>query len=233
MTIPPVTTPPVTTPPASNPPSANGEPANLGQVAAALTHDAQYYSTVVTSTYEQVLSRAPDASGLGYWVTQMQAGLTGEQFAADLLSSSEYASLHGNSDLSWVLGLYTDVLGRTADSAGLNYWLGQLQSGESRYQVALTIINSPEYEGSVVANDYQTFLGRAASAADIAYWVNAFEQGASNEDVIAGFISSPEYFSGATKGQSSATAWVDSVFNDLYQTTPSASDLAYWVAQLT
>lgn len=232
ITTPPVIIPPVITPPTGSPPTANGEPANLGQAAASLTHGVQYYSTFITSEYQHLLSRAPDATGLNYWFTQMQTGSTDEQFEAELLSSSEYASLHGGTDASWLLGIYTDFLGRMADSAGLDYWLGQLQAGESRYQVALTIATSPEHESLVVANDYQAYLGRAASAADIAYWISAYEQGSQNEDVIAAFLSSPEYYNGAAKGQSSATAWVDSVFLDLYQTTPSATDLAYWLTQL-
>jgi hypothetical protein len=227
----PVNIPPIITPPSSIPPT-NGEPTSLGQVAASLTHGVQYDSTFITTEYQHLLSRAPDASGLNYWFAQMQTGSTDEQFEAELISSPEYVSLKGGTDSSWLLGVYSDLLGRTADSAGLDYWLAQLQAGESRYQVALTIATSPEHEALVIGGDYQTFLGRAANTVDLAYWTNAYEQGTQNEDIIAEFISSPEYYNGAAKGQTSATAWIDSVFLDLYQTTPSSSDLAYWLAQL-
>ena len=41
--------------------------------------------------------------------------------------------------------MYQNVLGRDADSSGLNYWLGQLSSGaETRYEVLLGFAESAE-----------------------------------------------------------------------------------------
>ena len=41
--------------------------------------------------------------------------------------------------------MYQNVLGRDADSGGLNYWLGQLSSGaETRYEVLLGFAESAE-----------------------------------------------------------------------------------------
>ena len=41
--------------------------------------------------------------------------------------------------------LYKNVLGRDADTGGLNYWLGQLNSGvETRYEVLLGFAESAE-----------------------------------------------------------------------------------------
>ena len=41
--------------------------------------------------------------------------------------------------------LYKNVLSRDADSGGLNYWLGQLNSGtETRYEVLLGFSESTE-----------------------------------------------------------------------------------------
>ncbi|HET6882973.1 MAG TPA: DUF4214 domain-containing protein [Pirellulales bacterium] len=226
VTIPPVTTPPITTPPASS------IPANLGQVAVSLTHDSQYYASFVASAYQHYLGRATDANGLNYWVTQMQLGTTDEQLEAELLASPEYAALQGSTDASWIAGMYQDLLGRTVDGPGLSYWLTQLQAGATRYEIALGIAMSPEREAMVVTGDYQTYLGRGANAAEISYWVNAFEFGAHNEDLIAEFLASPEYYNSSSKGQGSNTAWVDSVFEDLYQTPPSADQLAQLLAEL-
>jgi hypothetical protein len=231
-TPPPITTPPSTTPPASTPPASSPVPANLGQVAESLTHNAPYYATFVASAYEHYLGRATDAGGLNYWVAQMQLGTTDEQLEAELLASPEYAALHGGTDASWIAGMYQDLLGRTVDVPGMSYWLTQLQAGESRYEIALGIARSPEREAIVVANDYQTYLGRSASSAEISYWVNAFEFGARNEDVITGFIASPEYYNASSKGQGSNVAWVDSVFEDLYRTPPTPTQLDYWLVQL-
>ena len=44
--------------------------------------------------------------------------------------------------------LYKNVLGRDADTGGLNYWLGQLNSGaETRYEVLLGFSESVENKG--------------------------------------------------------------------------------------
>ncbi|HWB12432.1 MAG TPA: DUF4214 domain-containing protein [Pirellulales bacterium] len=226
-------TPTATTPP---PTTGGGTPtstSNRGTVAESLVHSAQYDTTFVAAVYEHDLGREADAGGLNYWAGRMQLGLTDERFEASLLSSQEYAQLHGTTDISWLRGIYEDLLGRPADGQGLNYWLAQLQAGESRYEVALSIATSPECEAIVVLNDYQAFLGRSAASSEIAYWVNAFEHGAQNEDVIAGFISSSEYYSSSAKGQGNNTAWLDSVFNDLFQTPPTPSELTYWLGQLT
>lgn len=236
-----LTPPPIPIPTPSIPPPSGGTPApsatsnlpaNLSAVSHALTHDANYEASLITTAYQQYLERPADAAGISYWISQIQAGTTDEQFEALLLSSSEYAQLHGGGNASWVLGMYSDLLQRPADGDGLSYWLNQLTAGETRYQIALGIATSAEREAIVVANDYQTLLGRAAAAGEIAFWVNAFEQGASNEDLVADFIASPEYYNASNKGQSDRIAWLDSVFNDLYQTTPTTSDLSYWLGQL-
>jgi hypothetical protein len=214
------------------PPAVPGLPVNLGAVATSLTHNAQYDSTFIAAAYQTFLGRSTDASGLSYWVAQMQAGTTDEGLDAALLASSEYVTLHGGANIFWVMAMYQDLLGRPADVQGLSYWLGQLEAEAGRYQIALDIASSAEREAIVVTNDYQNFLGRTASPGEIAYWVNAFEQGTQNEDVITGFIASPEYYNSSAKGQGSSAAWIDSVFQDLYQTPPTASQLALLLVQL-
>ena len=44
--------------------------------------------------------------------------------------------------------LYQNVLGRAPDTSGLNYWLGQLNSGaETRYEALLGFAESAENKG--------------------------------------------------------------------------------------
>lgn len=235
---PPVNTPPsiVGSPPASgnSPPIATpGDiPASLGDVAMSLTHSAAYDVRLVTQAYEQYVGRSPDAAGLSYWVIRMESGLTDGQLTAALISSPEYVQTHGGSDSLWIGAMYQDLLGRSADLAGLQHWLTALDSGVNRYEVALGIATSAEHEAMVVANDYFTYLGRAASPADIDYWVGQFEQGTQNEDVVAGFLASPEYFSDASKGQGTAVGWLGSVYQDLFDRAPTENELAFWLPQI-
>ena len=58
-----------------------------------------------------------------------------------------FAKRYGDnvSDSTYVNTLYKNVLGRDADAGGLNYWLGQLNSGaETRYEVLLGFSESAE-----------------------------------------------------------------------------------------
>ena len=70
--------------------------------------------------------------------------------ASSFLASAEFAQRYGEniSDSIYVNTLYKNVLGRDADTGGLNYWLGQLNSGaETRYEVLLGFSESVENKG--------------------------------------------------------------------------------------
>jgi hypothetical protein len=204
----------------------------LGGAAAALTHSAEYYADFIKGAYATYLGRVPDAQGLAWWIGQMQAGVTDEQLDADLVSSSEYVQLHGGTNGAWVDAMYEDLLQRSPDQAGHDFWIAQLQLGLTRYEIALDIAASAEREAMVVRSDYFAYLGRTASAQDVAYWVGQFARGAQNEDIVAGFIGSAEYYNNAAKGKGSAAAWLDSVYYDLFHRSPAASETAYWLARL-
>ena len=66
------------------------------------------------------------------------------------LASAEFKQRYGEnvSDSTYVNTLYKNVLGRDADTGGLNYWLSQLNSGaETRYEVLLGFSESAENKG--------------------------------------------------------------------------------------
>ena len=99
---------------------------------------AQNNASLVDSVYQTVLGRAPDAGGAAYWQDRLQSGsLDYDQLAAAIASgaiSNQTESTAGKSNASDYLGsavaaAYQTVLGRTPDSGGAAYWLGQLQSG--------------------------------------------------------------------------------------------------------
>lgn len=222
---------PVNLPPVSIPPvSISNLPPNLLAVASSLTNSGQYEQAFVTNAYEQLLHRAADPAGLSFWASQIAQGKSDEYVEAELLASDEYVGQHGNNDASWIAALYQDLLGRPPGTQDASFWLGALRAGQNRFQIAIDIATSPEHEGQIIASDYQTYLGRGAAAADINYWLNIMQRGIANEVVIADILSSPEYYNG--KGQGANTAWLESVFQDLYQTAPTASQLSYWLGQL-
>lgn len=115
----PVTTTPVTTTPAVDP----------IVVKAAVT--TTKVDDQVVRLYDAALDRVPDVGGLEYWVGQMQSGMPLSTVAGHFIASPEFASLYGANpgNEQFVTLLYNNVLDRTPDTAGLNWWTGQIQSG--------------------------------------------------------------------------------------------------------
>lgn len=86
--------------------------------------------TQVTQLYVSLFGRAPEASGLGYWVSQLSAGKSVQTVAQDMFnvdaSRATYPSYLTNEEI--VAKFYVNVLGRTADAGGLAYWTGRLNT---------------------------------------------------------------------------------------------------------
>ncbi len=98
--------------------------------------------------YNAAFARFPDADGLKYWISKYSSGENDSRaVASSFLASSEFTEKYGSnvSDETYVNNLYKNVLGRDADSAGLNYWVGNLSSGkETRYEALLGFAESAE-----------------------------------------------------------------------------------------
>lgn len=98
----------------------------------------------VASLYSAALDRAPDAAGIEFWQSALAAGASRKSVVESFFSSGEYSNLHESND-SFVVGLYRDVLGRSPDLAGAAYWLSALDSGASRASVVTDFVNSSEF----------------------------------------------------------------------------------------
>jgi hypothetical protein len=98
--------------------------------------------------YNASFKRLPDPDGLRYWIDNFSSGKDDERaVASSFLASAEFKQRYGEnvSDSTYVNTLYKNVLGRDADTGGLNYWLGQLNNGaETRYEVLLGFSESAE-----------------------------------------------------------------------------------------
>jgi hypothetical protein len=166
-----------------------------------MDHSAEYFATIVTPAYENYLGRVPDAAGLSYWVSQMQNGLTDEQLEASFIGSPEFYEASGGTAKGWVDAMYTDLLGRSPDSAGEAYWIQQLGQGVSRASVAYGFAASTERESERITSDYQHYLGRLPDSTGLSYWLDQFaNHGQTNENLITGFVASDEYFNDHTGG---------------------------------
>ncbi len=98
--------------------------------------------------YNASFKRLPDPDGLKYWIGKYTSGENDSRaVASSFLASAEFKQRYGEnvSDSTYVNTLYKNVLGREADQGGLDYWVGQLNSGaETRYEVLLGFSESAE-----------------------------------------------------------------------------------------
>ena len=84
--------------------------------------------------YKAAFDRTPDLPGLGYWMVQMERGMNVVEVAARFVDSSEFRQLYGSntSPSTFITKLYQNVLDRTPDTAGLSWWVEQMQTNASK-----------------------------------------------------------------------------------------------------
>jgi hypothetical protein len=108
--------------------------------------------------------------------------------------------------------IYTALLERGIDEAGLENWANLLSQGTSRTFVTQSIMHSTEYYDLQVQNLYSQLLHRAADTSGMATWVPFLAAGHSVDDVRASILSSQEYF--AKSG--SVAGFVSALYVDLF-----------------
>ena len=101
---------------------------------------------------------------------------------------------------SFVERIYSTALGRTADTAGRDYWVNGIISGElSADDYAISILNSAEFQGRNLSDEayvtalYKTFFDRNPDTAGLNNWVTALQSGASRADIVSAFTQSAEW----------------------------------------
>jgi len=98
--------------------------------------------------YVAYFNRVPDADGLDYWVTQYKSGMSFKQIGdAFFLAAAQYPAQTGYSanlsNTDFINTIYKNAMGRTAgaDSAGLQYWLNELNTGlQSRGSMVTAVL---------------------------------------------------------------------------------------------
>jgi Ca2+-binding RTX toxin-like protein len=113
--------------------------------------------------YRAAFDRAPDAGGLGFWMSRMDGGTTLREIAGGFVRSQEFIELYGaaptNAEI--VTRMYQNILHRAPEQAGYDYWLKALddkiidvaemlamfsESNENRWAVAELIALGVEYQ---------------------------------------------------------------------------------------
>jgi hypothetical protein len=81
--------------------------------------------------YQAAFNRTPDNDGLKYWIGIMDSGVSLSTVSSGFIGSAEFQKLYGTNPTNelFVNKLYDNVLHRTPDTGGYNYWVGLLNSG--------------------------------------------------------------------------------------------------------
>ncbi|MCU1369712.1 MAG: hypothetical protein JWO77_906 [Ilumatobacteraceae bacterium] len=101
----------------------------------------------IARLYRAYFGRDADIGGLRYWVHQREAGATLARVSEQFARSGEFTRRYGTlSNRAFVERIYTDVLGRTGDPTGVDFWTRQLDSGKkNRGAVMVNFSESGEY----------------------------------------------------------------------------------------
>jgi pimeloyl-ACP methyl ester carboxylesterase len=136
-----------------------------------------------------------------------------------------------NPNARYVNAVYVDVLGRTADQDGVDYWSGKLNGGAGREAVAALLVHSDEYYANqIIAPAYAKYLHRSSDGSGLAFWVDQMQHnGLSDESLEAHFIGSPEFYvnAGNTDPQ-----WVDALYQAFLGREADSQGRVFWVEQL-
>lgn len=121
----------------------------------------------------------------------------------EFLSSGEFQVRFGSSltNGQFVERMYNNILLRSSDIGGFNFWVGQLNSGQlTREQVALSFLDSGEFQNLSVSQNrvdvsllYFDMLRRDPDAGGFSGWVGVLNSGMPLTSVIDGFLNSAEY----------------------------------------
>ena len=124
----------------------------LNQVSQSFAQSAEFVGTYgnlnnnqfVSLVYQNVLGRAPDTAGLTYWVGQL-ATISRGAMMAQFSESPEYAALIRNK--VYVTMMYSAMLRRAPDQGGFDFWVGQLNGGQTGQGLVNSFLNAAEYRG--------------------------------------------------------------------------------------
>jgi autotransporter-associated beta strand protein len=180
------------------------------EIAAGVLSGLEYQQDVVQSYFQRFQGHAADANALEQWVAALQRGVPQKRVLADIASGDQVEG----ANQGFVAQLYRDLLHRVVDPAGLVQWTAGLSAGASRQEVALALVNSPEYRANQVDALYRSLLGRAADPIGLSGFVAFLDGGGTLEQVRVEIASSAEY--AQTRGGGSDDGFVTALFQDAF-----------------
>ena len=171
--------------------------------------------------YKTLLNRKADAKGKEYWVNILIHKMSRREMLDQFMQANEFKKLcesyglkveqntkpqtqnttTGDALKDYVVRLYRNVLGREADSAGLEHWFTLLMEKRTTpYLVATeSFFHSAEFNQRSLSSQalvnilYATFLNRTPDVQGNAYWLSRINRKESRDAIIHDFATSVEF----------------------------------------
>ncbi len=132
-----------------------------------VSFDSEGVSGQAYRLYKAAFDREPDKAGLGFWIDGLNGGASMDAVANGFISSNEFKGLYGENATNEVFltALYNNVLDRSPDGSGFEWWLDALNSGNSmKSDVLIGFSESAENQANtidLIANGvvYEEWLG--------------------------------------------------------------------------
>lgn len=95
--------------------------------------------------YDKALDRHPDDDGMNWWCANIKNHtMTPVAAAESFILSPEFEAKNLNNE-EYIKVLYRTFMDREYDQEGLNYWVGRLNTGESRRAILRSFAGCPEF----------------------------------------------------------------------------------------
>lgn len=155
--------------------------------------------------YTAYFQRMPDYAGLMYWYGEMypdngSGGRLVNHVSESFAQSPEFITTYGAlSNGQFVERVYQNVLGRAAEPAGRDYWMGRLNAGLIRGEMMIGFSESAENIGNnryanSITMTYAGMLRRMPTAAQQTTWLADMKAGRTTQlKLIDWLLNSAEY----------------------------------------
>jgi YVTN family beta-propeller protein len=215
--------------------------------------------SLVSHYYRSILRRDADAGGKAFWQSEASrlqsigANVNEAWFAMAqfFYFSAEYAAF-ARTHPEFVTDLYNTFFNRVPDAGGLNFWVGQINSGMPREVILAAFMFSAEFntftqaifgntaaraEIDVVMDFYRGLLARTPDQGGFDHWVGQFRVAqcagagavyAQVESISASFADGPEY---GAKGRTNAQ-YVGDLYNSILRRGGDLQGVSFWIGQL-
>jgi hypothetical protein len=172
--------------------------------------------------YQQVLGRAPDASGLQYFAERFGTSIDPTELGIFQSMAAEEVAANAARNAAQQLAAQQAAAAPVAETQAPTQ--AQLQAAAQQAEAARAAAITPTATGMSIADAYQRVLGRAPSASEIAYWTSQFGPGVDPTELST--------FSVAAQPERAAAPTTNDAIRQMYLSVlgrePDASGLKYF-----